>query len=114
MAKARCAKGPSLDNCSVYSDGCIMAYKGLTLFLDAVDMLRGEGHNVQIGIFGEGALDAALRNGCRPSGRRLSIDGLAKPKSQPSCCAFTPSCSHIQRQANPVLPRLAVFVQVCQ
>lgn len=36
--------------------GRIMAYKGLTLFLDAVDMLRGEGHNVQIGIFGEGAL----------------------------------------------------------
>ena len=33
-----------------------MAYKGLTLFLDAVDMLRGEGHDVQIGIFGEGAL----------------------------------------------------------
>jgi glycosyltransferase involved in cell wall biosynthesis len=36
--------------------GRIMAYKGLTLFLDTVDLLRGEGHNVEVGIFGEGTL----------------------------------------------------------
>lgn len=36
--------------------GRIMEYKGLAMFLDAVEMLRDEGHNMQIGIFGEGAL----------------------------------------------------------
>jgi glycosyltransferase involved in cell wall biosynthesis len=36
--------------------GRIMAYKGLPLFLDAVDLLRSAGHNVQIGVFGDGAL----------------------------------------------------------
>jgi glycosyltransferase involved in cell wall biosynthesis len=36
--------------------GRIMAYKGLPLFLDAVDALRAEGQTVEVGVFGEGAL----------------------------------------------------------
>jgi glycosyltransferase involved in cell wall biosynthesis len=36
--------------------GRIMPYKGLPLFLDAVDMLRAKGHAVEVGVFGEGAL----------------------------------------------------------
>jgi glycosyltransferase involved in cell wall biosynthesis len=47
--------------------GRIMAYKGLTLFLDAVDLLRGRGHDFQVGVFGEGALGA--------SAQRLSMIG---------------------------------------
>jgi glycosyltransferase involved in cell wall biosynthesis len=38
--------------------GRIMAYKGLDLFLDAVDVLRAEGLAVKVGVFGEGALGA--------------------------------------------------------
>jgi len=38
--------------------GRIMPYKGLSLFLDAVDLLRQEGIAVQIGVFGEGSLGA--------------------------------------------------------
>lgn len=36
--------------------GRIMPYKGLPLFLDAVDLLRAEGLPVEVGVFGEGAL----------------------------------------------------------
>ena len=36
--------------------GRIMAYKALPLFLDAVDILRGKGIAVEIGVFGEGNL----------------------------------------------------------
>jgi glycosyltransferase involved in cell wall biosynthesis len=38
--------------------GRIMPYKGLSLFLDAVDHLRGEGFAVDVGVMGEGALGA--------------------------------------------------------
>jgi glycosyltransferase involved in cell wall biosynthesis len=42
--------------------GRIMRYKGLPLFLDAVDILRDAGHAVEIGVFGEGELgDCAER-----------------------------------------------------
>lgn len=42
--------------------GRIMSYKGLPLFLDAVDILRDSGHAVELGVFGEGALgDSANR-----------------------------------------------------
>ncbi|MBR0843877.1 glycosyltransferase family 4 protein [Bradyrhizobium liaoningense] len=36
--------------------GRIMPYKGLPLFLDAIDLLRAEGVPVSVGVFGEGAL----------------------------------------------------------
>ena len=36
--------------------GRIMAYKGLPVFLDAVDLLRAEGLQVEVGVFGEGKL----------------------------------------------------------
>lgn len=36
--------------------GRIMPYKGLPLFLDAVELLRAEGLNVHAGVFGEGQL----------------------------------------------------------
>lgn len=36
--------------------GRIMAYKGLSLFLDAVDEVRNRGVPVQVGVFGEGKL----------------------------------------------------------
>ena len=36
--------------------GRILAYKGLPLFLDMVEVLRNEGISVEIGVFGEGAL----------------------------------------------------------
>jgi glycosyltransferase involved in cell wall biosynthesis len=38
--------------------GRIMPYKGLPLFLDAVDILRADGHSVEVGVFGEGPLGA--------------------------------------------------------
>ena len=38
--------------------GRIMRYKGLELFLDAVDLLRAENIAVEVGVFGEGALGA--------------------------------------------------------
>jgi glycosyltransferase involved in cell wall biosynthesis len=38
--------------------GRILPYKGLPLFLDMVDLLRGEGIAVEVGVFGEGALGA--------------------------------------------------------
>lgn len=38
--------------------GRIMPYKGLGLFLDCVDILRGEGFNFSVGVCGEGALGA--------------------------------------------------------
>lgn len=41
--------------------GRIMAYKGLPLFLDAVDRLRAEGVAVTVGVFGEGQLGADAR-----------------------------------------------------
>ena len=41
--------------------GRIMAYKGLPLFLDAVEILRAEGLPIEIGIFGEGALGASAK-----------------------------------------------------
>jgi glycosyltransferase involved in cell wall biosynthesis len=36
--------------------GRILPYKGLPLFLDMIDLLRGEGIVVEIGVFGEGTL----------------------------------------------------------
>jgi glycosyltransferase involved in cell wall biosynthesis len=36
--------------------GRILPYKGLSLFLDAVNTLRAKGLNVQIGVFGDGEL----------------------------------------------------------
>jgi glycosyltransferase involved in cell wall biosynthesis len=47
--------------------GRLMAYKGLPLFLDAVDQLRKEGVDVHVGVFGEGALG--------PTARRLTDMG---------------------------------------
>lgn len=42
--------------------GRIMPYKGLPLFLDAIDILRHRGCSVEVGVFGEGALgDNAAR-----------------------------------------------------
>lgn len=38
--------------------GRIMPYKGLTLFLDAVERLRRQGCDVEIGVFGDGPLGA--------------------------------------------------------
>jgi glycosyltransferase involved in cell wall biosynthesis len=38
--------------------GRILPYKGLSLFLDTVETLRAQGHAVEIGVFGEGALGA--------------------------------------------------------
>jgi glycosyltransferase involved in cell wall biosynthesis len=38
--------------------GRIMDYKGLPLFLDAVEILRGSGIPVEVGVFGEGKLGA--------------------------------------------------------
>ena len=45
--------------------GRIMPYKGLGLFLDAVDLLRADGVSVEVGVFGEGdpaPLGARLRD----------------------------------------------------
>ena len=39
--------------------GRIMPYKGLPLFLDAVELLREQNVPVEIGIFGEGPLGAS-------------------------------------------------------
>ncbi|MFA5950229.1 MAG: glycosyltransferase family 4 protein [Hyphomicrobium sp.] len=39
--------------------GRIMDYKGLPLFLDAVELLKENGTNVEVGVFGEGQLDAS-------------------------------------------------------
>jgi glycosyltransferase involved in cell wall biosynthesis len=39
--------------------GRIMAYKGLPMLLDAIELLREEGIAVEIGVFGEGRLGAA-------------------------------------------------------
>jgi len=39
--------------------GRIMRYKGLPLFLDAIDLLRREGLPVEVGVFGEGKLGAS-------------------------------------------------------
>lgn len=36
--------------------GRILPYKGLSLFLDTIDWLRREGQDVDVGVFGEGAL----------------------------------------------------------
>lgn len=36
--------------------GRLMAYKGLSLFLDMIELLRQDGIPVQVGVFGEGAL----------------------------------------------------------
>jgi glycosyltransferase involved in cell wall biosynthesis len=36
--------------------GRIMPYKGLELFADTIEILRREGHPVEVGVFGEGAL----------------------------------------------------------
>lgn len=36
--------------------GRIMPYKGLPLFLDAVEILRSDGHAIDVGVFGEGTL----------------------------------------------------------
>jgi glycosyltransferase involved in cell wall biosynthesis len=36
--------------------GRVMPYKGLPLFLDAVDILRGDGCAIEVGVFGEGQL----------------------------------------------------------
>jgi glycosyltransferase involved in cell wall biosynthesis len=41
--------------------GRIMPYKGLALFLDAVDILRADGVAVEVGVFGEGALGASAK-----------------------------------------------------
>jgi glycosyltransferase involved in cell wall biosynthesis len=38
--------------------GRIMTYKGLPLFIDAVELLHKRGHAVEVGVFGEGALGA--------------------------------------------------------
>jgi glycosyltransferase involved in cell wall biosynthesis len=36
--------------------GRILHYKGLPIFIDAVEQLRSEGYEVEVGVFGEGAL----------------------------------------------------------
>jgi glycosyltransferase involved in cell wall biosynthesis len=36
--------------------GRIMAYKGLPLFLDAVELLRSDGYEIDVGVFGDGPL----------------------------------------------------------
>jgi glycosyltransferase involved in cell wall biosynthesis len=41
--------------------GRIMPYKGLPLFLDTVERLRGEGVPIEVGVFGEGALGDSAR-----------------------------------------------------
>jgi len=38
--------------------GRIMPYKGFGLFLEMIEILRGRGHNIQAGVFGEGNIDA--------------------------------------------------------
>ncbi len=38
--------------------GRILPYKGLSLFLDTVEVLRAQGHPVEVGVLGEGALGA--------------------------------------------------------
>jgi glycosyltransferase involved in cell wall biosynthesis len=40
--------------------GRIMAYKGLSLLIDAVEMLRASGHQIRLGIAGSGPLGAEL------------------------------------------------------
>ena len=40
--------------------GRIMAYKGLSLLIDAVEMLRASGHRIRLGIAGSGPLGAEL------------------------------------------------------
>lgn len=47
--------------------GRLLAYKGLPLFLDAVQILREKGLNIEVGVFGEGALG--------PSAPRLQAVG---------------------------------------
>lgn len=50
--------------------GRIMAYKGLSLFLDMVDELRRRGLDVEVGVFGEGDLGA---NASRLSAMRAEV-----------------------------------------
>jgi glycosyltransferase involved in cell wall biosynthesis len=60
--------------------GRIMAYKGLSLFLDTVDRLRAEGVPVSPGIFGEGPIEVHARRmagmGAEVINRRLSDQEL--------------------------------------
>ena len=42
--------------------GRIMPYKGLPLFIDTVELLRAQGLNVEIGVFGEGPLGASAEH----------------------------------------------------
>jgi glycosyltransferase involved in cell wall biosynthesis len=63
--------------------GRIMAYKGLPLLLDALDILRADGHDIQLGVFGEGELGASAARlaaiGAEVANRWLSdaeIDGV--------------------------------------
>jgi len=61
--------------------GRIMPYKGLSLFLDSVDVLRDEGIAVEVGVFGEGPLGAnserLRRLGAEVVNRWLSNDEIA-------------------------------------
>jgi glycosyltransferase involved in cell wall biosynthesis len=38
--------------------GRILPYKGLAVFLDAVELLQSKGHTIEVGVFGEGPLGA--------------------------------------------------------
>ena len=62
--------------------GRIMAYKGLSVFLDAVDALRARGTRVEVGVFGEGSLGAdadRLRHpDCEVVNRWLSEEEIAQ------------------------------------
>jgi glycosyltransferase involved in cell wall biosynthesis len=62
--------------------GRIMPYKGLGLFLDAVDLLRADGASVEAGVFGEGdlaTLGARLRgSGAEVINRWLSPEEISE------------------------------------
>lgn len=63
--------------------GRILAYKGLDLLVEAVELLRGQGLHVELGVYGRGEIDPSLRrrlralNACVVN-RWLSHDELAE------------------------------------
>jgi glycosyltransferase involved in cell wall biosynthesis len=67
--------------------GRILAYKGLDLLVEAVELLRGQGLPVELGVYGRGEIDASLRRRLRALGasvvnRWLSHDELAEAFSK--------------------------------
>ena len=83
--------------------GRIMPYKGLPLFLDAVELLRQQGIPVAIGVFGEGSLGSSAqrlaRLGAEVVNRWLADDEIAKVLSRFDALV----CSHIEASQSGVV-----------